>query len=1661
MAGRNVFARIGVQMDADQARRELESINQGVTKLGSARLDTARTQFEQLGASVGKTASAYQPLTEAQRRAYEQREDDVQQIARLQRAYATLGGALSALDVQVQHGHRSAQDAARLQSGLIEAYSKGAVANDNLAASYQRIIANIDPAIAAQKRYETALAELRAGASAAGVSVEQLAADEAKLAAAMSPAALAAQKEAAALEALVARLNPAEEAARRAAASHALLDRALAGQIPGVKLSAEQHAVLTQRLQANAAASAAAAQGNARLSGSMTNLSYQLQDAIVQAQMGTNGFIILAQQGSQAASAFGPVGAVIGTVLSIAGAAGKVLFGLGDSANSAASSVELLGRTVAAQGDDVEALTAKYERLTEAQRNLEGINLLSDLKKSRGGLGEAVKELDDAIKDSVPRMLLDFRDIDTPLKPVREILKGIGNGSIDAAEGLIKAEVALRQTGLAAGFFDEAVLDAASKVGEMGDKTKLAEAYLAVFSGTATAAQLAMVNYTAAAKNAATAATDLAIASGQAAAGLFWQEEDLDRKIAALKGGEAAMKTYNEEQVRRAAYKKAYDDAIKADIPILYAEQKATEIATKAVEAHRLELKRAEDQKTANAADRKAESQAERDAKAYRKVSEELDRGIAEQQRLAGAVGQGVAAQREANTQTKIAEALSKAHTTASTAEGKAIAGKVREQEKWRAAAADAAVLDAPKRQLAYAQQELQLMGQAEPLRERALKSLQIQQQAGELAKTTTAENVAEWVRLQEAIADTQAIKAFQMEIQATAKEMSRDITEALLDRESKWSDLGKTIGKRIALGLIEANFVLPITTAVVGAVPGLFGIQSPANQNVANPGGVAGAVGTLGTASNALSAGQSLYNVATGTNTLGTMAGSFATSSMGTSLGLSTWTPAATSVASNGMLVGGAGQSIATPALTSSGSSFVGAAGAVGAAAPYGILGGIGGAYIGSRTNSHLAGGLSGAALGVGSMAAGTAAMGAMGMGAAASAAGVSGMAGATAALSAIPVYGWIAAAVLAAVTAIAGTQKKEYFGAATWSKFDPGAGTELGTDTASKHMDAGPVVDRKYAINSGMRTAMQASGLGFAGDGMWLGVDYDQDKQRWRTNLAGWDNGITVSSSQDPAKAIVDTLKWLANNATEDRDLRPADKLGDIPLLVGDKNVITALRNTKNTTIEEVGKDMEAARVWTDVQKTTAAGYNYFNDTVQQMMHSAQEAALKMQESYVDLLKRVSDNGLEAKDTAQAMLRQSMETSLGIEDTTTALRNLLTPTEQVRIQFTSLQPTLEALGYTAEQQAGILDKLTAKAKKSVADTYDAQLREVRGQGHLDQLWGVRQWWNTNALPVLDSGRNPNDLYEAQAKAIIDGLSDSQIDEVVAYFRDLDPVMAKLADSLRGTTAAAKARALALDDMTLREMAAKVQLGQVSQDAYDAESLRIKQARELAEATDAGVRSRLAEIHALEKQGAAMVKLTAQADNLTAWLNDQKLGNLSSLSTPEQLGEAQRQFGAALSGSDAAAVTAAASALLTVGRTMYGTTSDYAALSTWTTGSVTEYGRRRGLPGYAVGTDSAPAGWAMVGEEGPELVRFRGGERVYTAPQTRAMLGGDVTAKLEEVRRELVASRQANTRMQQVTVGALALIQQAIEASTDAQTKAALQAKLAALLADQKSEAA
>lgn len=91
-------------------------------------------------------------------------------------------------------------------------------------------------------------------------------------------------------------------------------------------------------------------------------------------------------------------------------------------------------------------------------------------------------------------------------------------------------------------------------------------------------------------------------------------------------------------------------------------------------------------------------------------------------------------------------------------------------------------------------------------------------------------------------------------------------------------------------------------------------------------------------------------------------------------------------------------------------------------------------------------------------------------------------------------------------------------------------------------------------------------------------------------------------------------------------------------------------------------------------------------------------------------------------------------------------------------------------------------------------------------------------------------------------------------------------------------------------------------------------------------------------------------------------------------------------------------AIVAAVTALVAVIAVLIGKggelTSAMGSITSATTGTMSRANST--VPRYATGTRNARGGMALVGENGPELVNLRGGERIYTNGQTRSLLGGD-----------------------------------------------------------------
>jgi hypothetical protein len=242
--------------------------------------------------------------------------------------------------------------------------------------------------------------------------------------------------------------------------------------------------------------------GAANASGAMGSLSrvagsagQQLQDVVVQAQMGTSAFTILAQQGSQFLSGFGPGGAAAGAALAIGAVALGALGLIGNiksldeavkesAANFArvtsaaedrvkgfkdeAEAIDKLATSYAAMG----TAAAAAERVVLARQQKQigtsadtlteslGGRLASDLRQQQGGTGPAIGNFEDVtgLANSAAKLAPDltaaveafrqFRDVTGPtVEGLRAYIGALDDAS-RAGGGNNRAIVALRDSAI-------------------------------------------------------------------------------------------------------------------------------------------------------------------------------------------------------------------------------------------------------------------------------------------------------------------------------------------------------------------------------------------------------------------------------------------------------------------------------------------------------------------------------------------------------------------------------------------------------------------------------------------------------------------------------------------------------------------------------------------------------------------------------------------------------------------------------------------------------------------------------------------------------------------------------------------------------------------------------------------------------------------------------------------------------------------------------------------------------------------------------------------------------------------------------------------------------------------------------------------------------------
>ncbi|WP_158282607.1 phage tail length tape measure family protein [Azospirillum sp. TSH58] len=256
------------------------------------------------------------------------------------------------------------------------------------------------------------------------------------------------------------------------------------------------------------------------------------------------------------------------------------------------------------------------------------------------------------------------------------------------------------------------------------------------------------------------------------------------------------------------------------------------------------------------------------------------------------------------------------------------------------------------------------------------------------------------------------------------------------------------------------------------------------------------------------------------------------------------------------------------------------------------------------------------------------------------------------------------------------------------------------------------------------------------------------------------------------------------------------------------------------------------------------------------------------------------------------------------GVTDTSTDYQKQVAQlTGYWSMASTDLVKAMQAVGYEGDvltQKLGEgLKNALEKLNKETAKSFDTGLRSAQGRSYIDDLAGIREWWNKNATDMVLAGRNPNDLYAARAEKALEGLSVDQLNDVITTFRGVDDVMVGFAQHAREI-----ALSKAMTDLDQRFKAAQVSLGQLSQEEYDRYELNLKHTDELADVTDAAVRARLLEVQAIEKQAKAEEALTKKREELLqtgggvrSWLDQKNATAGTSVSPQEARDAAQAQF--------------------------------------------------------------------------------------------------------------------------------------------------------------------
>ncbi len=202
------------------------------------------------------------------------------------------------------------------------------------------------------------------------------------------------------IEALGNQLAVLDEAQENGARSAAVLAAQLRAGSKATDEEKQKIGELTGRLYDMKTGVENGAKGTGSWKSSMQQAGYQVQDFIIQVQGGQSALVAFAQQGSQLAGAFGPGGAIVGSIIALSSVLAGVLItslnGGKNAMDALKDAAEAMDKVITVSQNGVAALSDKYANL--ARTNVEAATILRNqaMIEYNAAIAKIPKSINDA-----------------------------------------------------------------------------------------------------------------------------------------------------------------------------------------------------------------------------------------------------------------------------------------------------------------------------------------------------------------------------------------------------------------------------------------------------------------------------------------------------------------------------------------------------------------------------------------------------------------------------------------------------------------------------------------------------------------------------------------------------------------------------------------------------------------------------------------------------------------------------------------------------------------------------------------------------------------------------------------------------------------------------------------------------------------------------------------------------------------------------------------------------------------------------------------------------------------------------------------------------------------------------------------------------------------